>query len=169
MSTNEPIATIDTRFSAPGANPSPWSDAVRELEQAQTFWLSTVRSDLRPHVTTVLSVWSAGALWFCTGSDEQKAKNLAQNAHCAITTGCNELGAGLDIVIEGDASRVTDEETLKAIAEIYESKFGPVWHFGVHDGAFFGGGGEAYVYAVAPVVVFGFRKGDFAQTRWQFS
>jgi len=29
-------------------------------------------------------------------------------------------------------------------------------------------GGEALVYAIAPVTAFGFAKGTFSQTRWRF-
>jgi hypothetical protein len=42
-----------------------------------TFWLSTARPDGRPHVTPFIAVWLDEALWFCTGADELKAKNLA--------------------------------------------------------------------------------------------
>ena len=37
------------------------------------------------------------ALYFTTGRTERKAKNLAQNPHCVVTTGCNVLD-GLDVV-----------------------------------------------------------------------
>ena len=43
------------------------------------YWLSTVRPDGRPHVTPLMSVWLEGALYFCTGPDERKAKNLVRN------------------------------------------------------------------------------------------
>ena len=51
---------------------------------------------------------------------------------------------------------------------IFAAKYGAGWTFSVDDGAFFGGGGRAVVYRVEPVAVFGFSKGDFAQTRWRF-
>jgi pyridoxine/pyridoxamine 5'-phosphate oxidase len=34
-----------------------WADARRKLEQAKAYWLSTVREDGRPHVTTVAALW----------------------------------------------------------------------------------------------------------------
>ena len=88
--TTDPSAELDARFSADGARPTPWSDARRALEEAELFWISTVRSDGRPHVTPLIAVWFEGALWFCTGPGEQKAKNLGRNAHCVLMTGTSE-------------------------------------------------------------------------------
>src|SRR4026208_2355532 len=110
MAMREPVAELDTRFSSGDATALPWSEPAGHLEQAEIFWLSTIRPDGRPHVTPLLSVWVNGALYFTTGADERKAKNLAQNTHCILTTGCNSLNAeGLDIVVEGDAVRMGDE------------------------------------------------------------
>ena len=36
---------IDRRFSDPEAAPTPWPEAARVLEEAELYWLSTVRSD----------------------------------------------------------------------------------------------------------------------------
>ena len=67
-------------------------------------------------------------------------------------------------LMEGDARRVTDEATLRRVADAYESKYGRDWRFAVRDGAFHDqGGGEgavALVYAVAPRKVLGFGKGN---------
>jgi nitroimidazol reductase NimA-like FMN-containing flavoprotein (pyridoxamine 5'-phosphate oxidase superfamily) len=127
-----------------------------------------VRPDGRPHITPLLSVWLDGALYFCTGSGERKAKNLAHNPHCILTTGSNALDEGLDLVVEGDAAELTDEAKLRRIADVYTSKYGRGWTFEVRDGAFYGEGGEALVYEVAPSTIFGFSKGEFSQTRWAF-
>jgi hypothetical protein len=72
------------------------------------------------------------------------------------------------MVVEGDAATVSDEATLRRIADAYESKYGSDWRFEVRDGAFFGEGGRALVYEAAPSTVFGFGKGEFSQTRWRF-
>jgi hypothetical protein len=44
-------------------------------------------------------------VYLCTGPAERKAKNLAQNPNCALTTGCNGLADGLDLVVEGALQR----------------------------------------------------------------
>jgi nitroimidazol reductase NimA-like FMN-containing flavoprotein (pyridoxamine 5'-phosphate oxidase superfamily) len=171
MADKKPVAELEPQFSSPDAAPTPWAEASRQLEQAEVYWLSTVRPDGRPHVTSLLSVWLDGALYFCTGSSERKAKNLAGNAHCILTTGCNALNEeGLDLVVEGEAVRVSDEARLQRVADVYESKYGSDWRFEVRDGAFNGEDGNiALVYEVTPTTAFGFGKGkSFSQTRWRF-
>ena len=173
MPDKEPTVELEPHFSSEGATPTAWAEGRRHLEEAEVYWLATVRPDGRPHVTPVLSVWLEDTLYFCTGPEERKARNLVQNPHCALTTGCNALDGGLDVVVEGEAAKVDDDAGLRRVAEAYLSKYGNDWHFAVRDGAFFhseaGEGGEAWVYEVAPKKVFGFGKGEpFSQTRWRF-
>lgn len=165
---DEPETKLDQRFSSPGATPTEWAVGRERIEAAELFWLSTVRPDGRPHVTPLISVWLDSAAYFCTGAEERKAKNLAQNANCTLTTGCNLLEEGLDVMIEGEAERVSEEAKLRRIAEAYESKYGSTWHFDVSNGAFQHEGSEALVFEVAPVTAFGFGKGQYSQTRWRF-
>jgi nitroimidazol reductase NimA-like FMN-containing flavoprotein (pyridoxamine 5'-phosphate oxidase superfamily) len=170
MTAQYPLAELDPRFSSSDATATPWGEAERLLRTAELFWLSTVRPDGRPHVTPLLAVWLDGALYFCTGAGERKAHNLAQNAHCALTTGCNHLREGLDLVVEGQALRVRDGGTLQRVAELYEAKYGREWRFNVHDETLEGEeGNRALLFAVAPVKVLGFGKGGtYSQTRWRF-
>jgi len=169
MRAAEPTGELDARFSSEGTAPTEWSEAHERLETAEIFWISTVRRDGRPHVTPLIAVLLDGSLYFCTGPDEQKARNLERNRHCILTTGCNDIDEGLDVVVEGDAVRLTEETALHRVAELYESKYGPEWHFDVKDGAFAHSAGTALVFEVAPRKAFGFRKGDeFSQTRWRF-
>ncbi len=138
---------------------------------AETFWLSTVRPDGRPHVTPLIAVWHGDAIWFTTGPEERKAKNLAENASCVLTTGRSDLvDGGLDVVLEGAAEQVTDDAQLRPIAEAFGAKCGTaIWDFVVRDGAFSHHGGRAIVFSVQPVRGLGFRKGDtFSQTTWRF-
>ena len=171
MTQRSPQTTIDSDYSDAKATATPWSDAEALLDKAEIFWLSTVRPDSRPHVTPLIAVWLDGALHFCTGAHERKAKNIAENAHVILTTGRNTMHEdGLDLVLEGDAIRVTDTAALKRIADRYKQKYGPEWHFDVENQAFTGQEGNvALVFAVAPTTAFGFGKGStFSQTRWQF-
>jgi general stress protein 26 len=168
MATQEPVTTVHAQFSSPGATPTPWREGSESLAKAEIFWLATVRPDGRPHITPLLSVWMDGALYFCTGAGERKAKNLAQNPYCVLLTGCNALNEGLDLVVEGEARRTRDEAALQRLADLYAAKY-TGWHFTVRDGAFWGEGGEALVYELAPATAFGFGRGEmYSQTRWQF-
>ena len=58
---------LDTRFSDPEAQPTPWPETEQTLEQAELYWLTTVRADGRPHVTPLVGVFHDGAMHFCTG------------------------------------------------------------------------------------------------------
>jgi nitroimidazol reductase NimA-like FMN-containing flavoprotein (pyridoxamine 5'-phosphate oxidase superfamily) len=170
MTGTQPVTELDARYSSPGATPVGWAQARERLREAQIYWLSTVRPDGRPHVTPLLAVWLDDALYFSTGPDERKARNLAHNQHCVLTTGCSDLDAGLDLVVEGDAVRVSDDAKLRRVADAVEAKYGADWHFDVREGAFHHPeGGRALVYEVAPVTAFGFGKGEFSQTRWRFA
>lgn len=165
-----PVTSVDPRYSEPDAPATSWEEARGHLADAEVYWLSTVRPDGRPHVTPLIAVWLEDRLWFCTGPDERKALNLAANDAVVVTTGCNALGEGLDVVVEGRAARIRDDAALAHAAESYEAKYGPDWRFEVRDGAFVNEvGGPALVFAVAPSTVFGFRKGAYSQTRWRFT
>lgn len=177
MADREPVAELDPRFSSDDATPMSWEVGREHLERAEVYWLSTVRPDGGPHVTPLLAVWLDGAMYFCTGPEERKARNLAGNPRCALTTGRNTLDGGLDLVVEGDAERLTDAAGLGRVAEAYLSKYGEDWRFAVRDGAFSHDPGSlretdpgaAWVYEVFPKKVFGFGKGGpFSQTRWRF-
>lgn len=167
---SEPVAELQQRFSDDGAVATSWADVQDRLAAAEIWWLSTVRPDGRPHVTPLIAVWHDGALHFCTGPDERKALNLAENRHCVLTTGCNDLHAGLDLVLEGDAVRLTDHDRLAVIASAYEAKYGAEWHFDVGDGVFHhGDGGTAVVFEVRPVKAWGYgRQPLYSATRWRF-
>lgn len=168
----EPVTDLSA-FSSDDAVPTGWAQGRGDLQDAQVYWLSTVRPDGRPHVTPLLGVWLDGALYFCTSANERKAKNLAQNPRCILTTGCNTLDDGIDVVVEGEATKVSDEAELRSVADTYESKYGS--HFTAPEGTWFGlgdaiRGGDVLVYRVAPSTAFGFGKGSqFSQTRWQFA
>jgi general stress protein 26 len=169
MTENEPVSELAPLFSSDDATPTPWEEAREHLATAKVYWLSTVRPDARPHVTPIAALWLDDALYFSTGQTERKAKNLALNSHCVITTGCNAL-EGLDLVVEGDAVRVTDEARLQRLADGYAAKYDQLFRFTVRDGAFYREGGEieVLVYELAPTATFGFGKGTFSQTRWRF-
>ena len=167
MAETEPIVEFNGAFSEPDAQARPWSDVEEVLTGAEIFWISTVRRDGRPHVTPLPAIWLDGALHFCTGTGEQKTRNLGSEPRCALTTGRNELHGGLDVVVEGTAERLTDAAKLRQLAGLWKSKLD--WDFEVGDGVFHDGGGRtAHVFAVRPAKVLAFGKGPYSQTRYRF-
>lgn len=166
VSDQMPTATVDARYSQDQAEAMPWSKARELLEGAELFWVSSVRTGGRPHVTPVVGVWVDGALYFSSGPAEQKSRNLAANAHCAVTTGCNTWNAGVDIVLLGDVEIVRDLPHLQRVADAFLAKYGSDWAFEVNDDGTFSG--PALVYQLRPTQALGFSKGPFSHTRWDF-
>jgi len=114
-------------------------------------------------------VWLDDAVYFTTGPGEQKAVNLAGTPHVVITTGCNSRDQGLDVIVEGEAKRVTDRTMLERLAAVWATKWDGQWRFGVVDGGFGRPDadldGPVLVFAVKPAKVLAFGKGPFSQTR----
>jgi general stress protein 26 len=169
MTTEPTTAKLDARFSDERAEATPWADAERALEQAELYWLSTVRADGRPHVTPLIGVAYGGAMHFCTGLREQKARNLEHNPRVALTTGNNKWAEGLDVVLEGTAVRVTGRDDLQRIADAYEAKYGSDWHFDVGDGVFGEGELAAAVFRIEPDKALAFAKDPHAHTSYRFA
>jgi nitroimidazol reductase NimA-like FMN-containing flavoprotein (pyridoxamine 5'-phosphate oxidase superfamily) len=166
----QPVTELDSRFSDKDAVPTDWKETRRTLEDAELFWISTVRADGRPHMTPLVAVWLDDAIHFAAGPDEQKAVNLRTNDNVILMTGCNEWERGLDVVVEGLAVRVTDESILERLAAAWTTKWDGRWHYEVHDGGFRhdAGDGAVIVFSVKPDKVFAFAKGTFGQTRHRF-
>ena len=162
-----PTAELHEGFSEPGATAVPWAQVERVLLTSELFFLATVRADGRPHVTPLPAVWDAGVLHICTGDQEQKAKNLARQPACVLSTGTSRLHGGLDVVVEGFAVRVTGQARLHELAALWKSKLD--WNFTVGEDAFRDPDGRnGLVYGIRPDKVLAFGKGPYTQNRYRF-
>ena len=168
------VGEIDPRYGDASATAPRWTEVEALLTDAQLYWIVTVRADGRPHAVPLVGVWWEGAFVFCTGREEQKARNLAVAPRVAVTTGTTGAGgwdSGKEVVVEGTAERVTDAGALQALADAWYAKYGEDWHFAVRGEEFVhvnhDGHAGARVYRVAPakVLVFG---GEHGQTRFRF-
>ena len=164
-----PVTEIDPRFSDPNAAVTEWSETLRAIQSAELFWTCTVRGDGRPHMTPLVAVWLDDALHFCTGAGEQKNLNLGANSRVALATGCNTWDEGLDVVVEGDAVRITGTARLRRLAAAWRAKWDGRWQFEAAGDCFRDQDGpEVLVYAVKPAKVLAFAKGTFSHTRHRF-
>jgi len=166
MSLN-PQPELDARYSDPEATPTPWSVAVQMLDQAELYWLTTVRADGRPHVTPLIGVAEDGVMHFTTGLEEQKARNLEHNRNVALVTGNNAWARGLDVVVEGTAVRLTDRDSLQRLAGAINSKYAGDWQFDVGDDLLLTNGHEAALFRIEPAKVLAFAKEPHGQTRYR--
>jgi hypothetical protein len=171
MPTKDPETTLDSRFSSEDARPTPWSAARDQLRDAMTYQLTTIRGDGRPHQTTIAGIWLDEAFSFTTSDGEQKAHNLAAgNRHVIVTAG-NSGWHGVDVVVEGEAVKMTDADRLGRLVDAYRTKYDDFFQFRLEDGRLVAPGaiGENLVFDVRPRKAFGFAKGGtFSQTRWRF-
>jgi hypothetical protein len=110
---------------ADGLPPVDWAVVVETLDagsapapdahNARTTWLSTINEDGTPHVTAVGAVWLDGTFWFQTGADTRKARNVARDARCSIAVSIRDA----DVVLEGNAARVTDPAVVARVAKAW--------------------------------------------------
>jgi hypothetical protein len=78
-----------------------------------TCWLVTINPDGSPHVTGVGALWVDGAFWFETGEGTRKGRNIARDPRCTLGVATHEF----DLVVEGEATQVTDPPTVAAMAD----------------------------------------------------
>ncbi|MDF8263401.1 pyridoxamine 5'-phosphate oxidase family protein [Luteipulveratus flavus] len=167
-----PRGSLDTRFSDPVAHALGWPEVVSLLTSAELYWLTTVRSDGRPHTCPLVGVWAQGAFSFCTGTGEQKHANLEHRADVSVTTGANTWTEGTDVVVEGRAERVRGRERLALLAAAWRDKYGDQWAWQADDEGFHDDGEQPgsrpWVYVVPPAKVIAFGKRPHSQTTFRF-
>jgi pyridoxine/pyridoxamine 5'-phosphate oxidase len=78
-----------------------------------TTWLATINADGSPHVTGIGALWVDGTFWFVTGERSRKGRNLARDPRCTVSVSIHDY----DLVVEGEAQKVTDPATVAARAE----------------------------------------------------
>jgi hypothetical protein len=138
-----------------------WAWAEQRLGTSHEYWLATVWPDGRPHVMPVLGVWQDQALWFSSGLRSRKARNLAGDPRCVLTTDT----PGEPVIIEGRAELVGDLEAIGAFARWVNLKYGTDYPADFYDPAVNG------CFRVRPRWAFGIAEGDFrgSPTRWVFA
>jgi Pyridoxamine 5'-phosphate oxidase len=157
-----------------GSGELPWTRARDLLAEARgpdtPFFLGTVRPDGTPHAAGVGALWIDGALYLVSGPRTRKSRNLAANPACTIS--CRL--PGLDLVLEGEAHRVTDAPTLERIAAVYREGG---WPAQVEGDAFTApysapsaGPPPWYLYRLTLRTAFGVASAEpHGATRWTFS
>jgi hypothetical protein len=158
-----------------GSGLLPWSWAAERLASSRNYWVTSVWPDGRPHSMPVWGMWddepgrhgvvteasSTGAvLWFTCGVRSRKAVNLRAEPRCVVTT----EDAGDPVVIEGKATVMTDDRSIRRALALMNDKYHADIEIGFLDPA------RNATIAVRPAKVIGMRHGDFtgSPTRWTF-
>ena len=91
----------------------PWSWAVERLTKAHNYWVATGGRGAAPQLTAVWGVWLDGAFYFSFAATSRKARNLAEDARCAIST----ERADEAVIVEGIAELVAGKALLERIQD----------------------------------------------------
>lgn len=112
---------------ADGLPPVDWNAVVERLRDgsppapdahnARTTWLTTINEDGSPHVTAVGAVWLDGTFWFQTGARTRKHHNVERDPRCSVAMSILDA----DVVLEGEAVKVTDPADVARVAEAWSA------------------------------------------------
>jgi hypothetical protein len=156
----------------------PWSRARDRLSVQpdadnpggdHTTFLSTVRPDGRPHTVPIGALWVDGDFYFTSNLETRKSRNLAANPACTISVRLE----GIDLVLEGQAHRVTDRAVLADVAARYRAGGWPAQAEGNALTAPFSapsaGPPPWYLYRFTCHTAFGVATAEpWGATRWRF-
>jgi len=137
----------------------PWSRAVERLTQAHNYWIATGGRGRAPQLPAVWGVWleDLGFVFSCA-SNSRKARNLAEDPRCAVST----ERADEAVIVEGHAEAVTDQALLSKFKAAYDPKYN--WEIEI---------GKGGIFVVRPNVAFAFiehsDKFESTATRWTFA
>ena len=93
-----------------------WESIAARLDQGFTggpgtggpnrfsWWMATVNPDGSPLLNSIGALWADGAIWFTTGTQSRKARNLERDPACTFAMSAEDF----DVAIKGRGRRVTD-------------------------------------------------------------
>lgn len=97
----------------------PWKWAEDRLKKSRQFLIATTRPDGRPHMMIIWALWMDGVLYFSTGKESVKAKNIAQNPNCSIATDKPAEA----VILEGTVATERSVENIRKFIGAYEKKY----------------------------------------------
>jgi Pyridoxamine 5'-phosphate oxidase len=126
--TNDRAPKREQPLAGDGSGTTSWEVALDRLENPEvprTCWLATMRPDGQPHLMPVIAFWVVGALHIVAGEGTRKARNLAADDRCVIAMSSTRLPS-LDLVVEGRASALTDDDAVRHITEFLGERNWPL-------------------------------------------
>jgi len=145
-----------------GSGLLPWAWAEERLTASRNYWVVTVWPDGHPHAMPVWGMWDSENqwLWFTSSLQSRKARNVAANPRCVITT----EDAMDPVVVEGTGEIVKDSEWISRVIGLMNAKYSTSYSIQFLDPT-----AQATV-RVRPHRVFGLLQKDFSgsPTCWAF-
>jgi Pyridoxamine 5'-phosphate oxidase len=135
----------------------PFSWAEERLTASRSYWIATSRPEGRPHLAPVWGLWLERQMFFSSGRDSVKARNLAATAQVVVATDNPDEA----VIVEGTATELDRADPLFGrFNAAYLAKYDV--DVSAMDGP---------VYCVPPAKVFAFDERNFvgSATRWVFS
>ncbi len=109
-----------TNIDGYGDPPLPWERVLKALvstkgDEHTMVVLGSIRPDGRPHAAFIGAMWIDDAMHVVSGPSTQKSINVAAHSACTLSAHLPSV----DVVIDGEAQRVTDAAALERIAAEY--------------------------------------------------
>lgn len=136
----------------------PWSWAEERLVRSHDYWLATVMPSGAPHLMPVWAVWHEDRLWFSSSNGSRKARNLADEPRCTLST----EDPVEPVVVQGRAERITNQEELERMLAAENAKYGTDYGIDMVDPTF------NSVFALTPEWAFTLDSGDFTGSPTRF-
>jgi hypothetical protein len=138
----------------------PWAWAEERLKSSRNYWLVSTWPDGRPHAMPVWGMWHEDEFWFSSSKPSRKARNLAANPRCVVTT----EDAENPVVVEGAARLITSADELGLMLALENAKYSTTYGIEMLDPVMNAS------FRVRPEWAFGIQAGDFtgSPTRWDF-
>jgi len=137
-----------------------WSWAEQQLTRSHNFWLATHWQDGRPHVMPVWATWTDRTLLFSSSKASRKARNLANDPRCVLSTEDSQN----PVIVEGLAELLSDRADLEKFLAATNAKYATSYDFDMVDPT------QNCSYRLRPTSIFGLQADDFtgSPTRWSF-
>jgi hypothetical protein len=142
-----------------GSGLLPWAWAEERLARSRNYWLATVTPSGAPHLMPVWAVWQEGGLWFSSANGSRKARNLAGESRCTLSTD-DPLEP---VVVAGRARRIRDPAALERMLGAENAKYGTDYGMDMLDPAL----NSAFV--LRPEWAFALDTKDFAGSPTRFT
>jgi nitroimidazol reductase NimA-like FMN-containing flavoprotein (pyridoxamine 5'-phosphate oxidase superfamily) len=137
-----------------------WAWVDQQMSQSRNYWISSVRPDGRPHAVPVWGIWLDGVLYFGSGRNAQKTRNLLANPAVVVH---GESGDET-VIFEGTVSELdhSHKGIYTALAAGYAAKYPP---FKPEPGP----DPEALTFVLQPTRVMAWLEKDYPNTAtiWQ--
>ena len=122
MTMLKPVSTINLSAGLYDLPTLDWSTIEAAVTAAadgphHSWFLGTIRPDGRPHSNGIGHVWLDGHIYFATGPNVQKTRNLLADPRCTVSATLETY----DVVFDGAAARVTNPEQLAAVVSRYNA------------------------------------------------